>query len=121
MAKKGGFGGLGGLGGLGGGGLGGMMKQVQKLQEDQERVAQEIEDARMEASAGGGVVTVYVYGQGDVLSRKIDPDAVDPEGVEMLEDLGLAAMNEAQGKARTFREEKQNQLMAGMPKIPGLM
>lgn len=118
MAKKGGFGGLGGA--LGGGLQNVLMKQVQKLQEDQERITAELEEARLEGTAGGGVVTVTASGSGDVLALKIDPDAVDPDDVEMLEDLVLAAVKDALAKAKALREEKSSALMHNMPQIPGM-
>ncbi|NLC56417.1 MAG: YbaB/EbfC family nucleoid-associated protein [Armatimonadetes bacterium] len=117
MAKRGG---IGGLGGLGKGGLQGMMKQVQKLQEDQERVMAELDEERVEGTAGGGVVTATASGNGDLVALKIDPDAVDPDDVEMLEDLVVAAVKDALAKAQAVREQKLSALMSGMPKIPGL-
>lgn len=118
MAKRGAFGGLGGA--LGGGMQGMLMKQVQKMQEDQERIMAELEEARVEATSGGGVVTATASGSGDLVALKIDPDAVDPDDVEMLEDLILAAVKEALGKSAALREEKVSTLTAGLPKIPGL-
>ncbi|MDH7570230.1 MAG: YbaB/EbfC family nucleoid-associated protein [Armatimonadota bacterium] len=94
-----------------------VLKQVQKLQADQERAMAELDETRVQATAGGGVVTAVATGNGDMVSIKIDPDAVDPDDVEMLEDLVLAAVKEALAKASALREEK---LAALMPKIPGL-
>ncbi|HHX42182.1 MAG TPA: YbaB/EbfC family nucleoid-associated protein [Armatimonadetes bacterium] len=119
MSRKGGFGGLGGLGG--GGGMQGMiMKQVQKFQEEQERLMAELEEMHVEGSAGGGVVNATVTGSGDLVAIKIDPDAVDPDDVEMLEDMVVAAVRDALAKAQKVREEKLGSLMSGLPKIPGL-
>lgn len=96
-----------------------MMKQAQKLQrqmlEAQEALAQE----RVEATSGGGVVRVVADGQQNVLEIKIDPQAVDPEDVEMLEDLVLAAVTEALRKSRELAEERLGAFTKGL-KIPGL-
>jgi hypothetical protein len=116
MAKRSGFG---GLGGLGMGGLQNMvMKQLQKVQQDKERVEAELEATRLEGTSGGGVVKATATGMGELVALKIDPDAVDPDDVEMLEDLVVAAVKEALSKAEVLREEKMG---AVMPKIPGLM
>ena len=77
-------------------GMGGMMKQVQKMQKKMMQVQEELEQKRVEGSSGGGVVTVVANGRQDVLEIKISPDVVNPDDVEMLEDLILAAINQAQ-------------------------
>ena len=87
---KGGF-----RGGFGGMSQSQMMKQAQKMQQEFQRMQQELEAKEFTAKAGGGAVTATVNGRRELTKLKIDPDAVDPEDVEMLEDLVVAAVNEA--------------------------
>ncbi len=87
---KGGF-----RGGFGGMNQAQMMKQAQKMQQEFQRMQQELEAKEFTAKAGGGAVTATVNGRRELTKLKIDPDAVDPEDVEMLEDLVVAAVNEA--------------------------
>ena len=88
--------GYGNRGGMMGGGVNmNMIKQAQKMQQDMLRMQQELEEKIYEAAAGGGVVTASVTGKRELQSLKIDPDAVDPDDVEMLEDMIVAAVNEA--------------------------
>lgn len=96
-----------------------MMKQVQKMQAEMARVQEELGEKTVEASAGGGVVTVVVNGHQEVVSVKIDPDAVDPEDVEMLEDLVLAAVNEGMRKAQQMASDAMAKVTGGL-NIPGL-
>lgn len=96
------------------------MKMIQQMQNRMMKIQQELEEAVVEGSAGGGVVKVEVSGQREMKSIKIDPSAVDPEDVEMLEDLVLAAVTDAMEKAAKLNEEKMSALTGGM-KIPGLM
>lgn len=96
------------------------MKMIQQMQNRMVKIQQELEEAVVEGTAGGGVVTVQVSGQREMKSIKIDPSAVDPEDVEMLEDLVLAAVTDAMEKASKLNEEKMSALTGGM-KIPGLM
>ncbi len=77
-----------------------MMKQVQKMQAQMAKAQEELKDKTVEAAAGGGVVTVTANGHKQVIDIKIDPEAIDPEDAEMLEDLVLAAVNEALKKSR---------------------
>jgi DNA-binding YbaB/EbfC family protein len=95
-----------------------MGQQLQsKMAEAQERLASQ----RISASSGGGMVTVTVDGKGAVREVKIDPTCVDPRDVEMLEDLVLAAISEAQGKAQAAYQEELRQATGGLPiNIPGL-
>ncbi|HPZ00376.1 MAG TPA: YbaB/EbfC family nucleoid-associated protein [Clostridiales bacterium] len=101
----------------------GMMKQIQKMQEDMEKKQQEVQEAEFTASAGGGAVNVTVKGTHEVSSIQIQPDVVDPEDVEMLEDLLLAALNEANRKAADAMENAMGSLTGGMniPGLPGLL
>ena len=83
-----------------------MMKQAQDMQKQLERVKEELAETLIEASAGGGMVTVEMSGAYELLNLKINPAAVDPDDVEMLEDLVIAAINEALNQVTKLREEK---------------
>ncbi len=96
-----------------------MMKQVQKMQAEMAKAQEALGEETVEASAGGGVVTVVVNGHQEVQSVKIDPSAVDPEDVEMLEDLVLAAVNEGLRKSQEMAAEKMSKITGGI-NIPGL-
>lgn len=96
------------------------MKMIQQMQNKMAKIQEELEDTSVQGTAGGGVVTATANGQRALLSVKIDPSAVDPEDVEMLEDLILAAVQDAMEKASALAEDKMGALTGGM-KIPGLM
>ena len=96
------------------------MKMIQQMQNRMMKIQQELEEAVVEGTAGGGVIKVEVSGQREMKSIKIDPSAVDPDDVEMLEDLVLAAVTDAMEKAVKMNEEKMGALTGGI-KIPGLM
>ncbi len=96
------------------------MKMIQQMQNRMAKIQQELEEAEVEGTAGGGVVTAKANGQRALLSIKIDPSAVDPEDVEMLEDLVLTAVQDALDKSAALGEEKMGALTGGL-KIPGLM
>ncbi len=98
---------------------GDMMRQVQKMQEDMQNAQTEVEQSEFEAAAGGGAVTAKVSGKKEVLEVKIDPEVVDPEDVEMLQDLLVAAVNEALKKADAAMEERMGSITGGM-NLPGL-
>jgi DNA-binding YbaB/EbfC family protein len=91
-----------------------MLRRLQQMQAEISKLQQEIEEATVEASAGGGAVSVVVSGQPRVCSVKIDPEAVDPEDVEMLEDLIVAAINEALEKVRTMQAERLGSVTGGL-------
>ena len=93
MAKRGGF--PGGMGGFGGMNLNNLMKEAKKMQADKEKSQAELATKEIEASAGGGAVNVKVTGDKTIKEIKIKPEVVDPEDVEMLEDLVLTCVNEA--------------------------
>ena len=93
-----------------------MMKQAQQMQE---RMQKQMEEMRIEATAGGGMVTVVINGAKQVQSLKIDPEAVSKDDVEMLQDLILAALNDAHRKADDTMSKQMQGMMGGM-KIPGL-
>lgn len=101
------------------GGLGDMMKQVQKMQAKMEEMQAELENARVEGTAGGGMVTVTVNGKNDILSITIDPEVIDKDDVEMLQDLIVAALNQAKEKAQEVQQEHMSGLTGGL-NIPGL-
>jgi DNA-binding YbaB/EbfC family protein len=96
-----------------------MMKQAQKLQRQMLEAQEALAEERVEGSAGGGMVKVVADGQQNVLEVAINPEAVDPEDVEMLQDLVLAAVSEALRKSRELAEERMGAFTKGM-KIPGL-
>ncbi|WP_372638416.1 YbaB/EbfC family nucleoid-associated protein [Cohnella sp.] len=96
-----------------------MMKQVKKMQEQMLKAQEELGSKSIEGSAGGGVVTVVVNGHKKLLDVKIKPEAVDPEDVEMLQDLVLAAVNDALTKADDLANQDMSKYTGGM-KIPGL-
>ena len=97
-----------------------MLKQAQQLQKNMLKMQEELEGATVEATAGGGVVKAVVSGKMKVESLTIDPEAVTPEDVEMLQDLVLAAVNEGIEKAQEMVSSRMSSLTGGM-KIPGLM
>ena len=96
-----------------------MMQRLQKMQEDMAAVQESVENSEFSASAGGGAVEVTVSGKHEVLSVKLKPEVVDPEDVEMLEDLLKASLNEAIRKANDTMERGMNGVTGGM-NIPGL-
>ena len=96
-----------------------MMKQAQQLQKQMMQMQEELETATVEATVGGGAVKVIVSGKMKLESIEIDPDAVSPDDVEMLQDLILAAVNEGMDKAQEMASQKMGALTGGM-NIPGL-
>jgi hypothetical protein len=102
-----------------GGNIGNLMKQAQKMQEEMKKVEEELEEDEYEATAGGGAVTVVVTGKKRIKSIKIKPEVVDPEDVETLEDLIMAAINEAFRKADEASNSKMGKITGGMG-IPGM-
>lgn len=107
---KGGF-----RGGYGGGGINmNMMRQAQKMQQDMLKMQSEVEEKEFSATAGGGAVTAVVSGKRELKTLTIQPDAVDPEDVEMLQDLVVAAVNEALRKAETAMSENMQKLTGGL-------
>ena len=108
---KGGFRG----GGYSGGGMNmNMMKQAQKMQADLLKMQSEMEEQSYTAQSGGGAVTAVVNGKHELLELVIEPDAVDPEDVEMLQDLIVAAVNEAMRKAVTSMSDSMSKLTGGL-------
>lgn len=101
------------------GNMGGMMKQVQKMQKDMAKLQGELEEKEVEVTAGGGAVKVVANGKKELVAIEIDRDVVDPDDVEMLQDLVLAATNEALRKAEKMVSEEMQKITGGM-NIPGL-
>lgn len=102
-----------------GGNMNNILKQAQKLQKQMEDVKAELSKRTVEVSTGGGVVKAVANGDKQILEIKIKPEAVDPDDVEMLEDLVLAAVNEAIKKADEMMQSEMGKLAGGM-NIPGL-
>ncbi|MCR5485875.1 MAG: YbaB/EbfC family nucleoid-associated protein [Clostridiales bacterium] len=98
---------------------GNMMQMVQKMQENMQKVQDEVEASEFSSSAGGGAVEATVNGKHEILSIKIKPDVVDPDDVEMLEDMVIVAVNEAIRKASEAMEKGIDQAKGGLS-IPGL-
>ena len=96
-----------------------MMKQAQMMQSRMQEVQDEVGQKTVEASAGGGMVTVKISGELELKELTIDPGAVDPEDVEMLQDLVLAAVRDALDQAKAVAEQKVGQVTGGL-RIPGL-
>ena len=101
------------------GGMGNLMKQAQQMQQKMLKLQEEVAKRTLDASVGGGMVTVTVNGKSEVLRIKIEPQVVDPDDVEMLEDLIVAGVNEALRKAQEMVSEEMSKLTGGL-KIPGL-
>lgn len=104
---------------MGGKNMNNMMKQVQKLQKDMEKMQADLDKQEFESSAGGGVVTAKVNGKQELLDLSIDPDVVDPDDVETLEDLILVAIQGAMNAAKEKTEVEMSRLTGGM-NIPGM-
>ncbi|UJW55966.1 YbaB/EbfC family nucleoid-associated protein [Bacillus sp. A116_S68] len=100
--------------------MGNMMKQMQKMQKDMAKAQEQLKEETVEATAGGGMVKVIASGEKRILDIQINEEAVDPDDVEMLEDLVLAATNEALSKVDDLVNEKMGKFTKGM-NIPGLM
>jgi len=100
-------------------GMGNMMKQAQKLQSQMMKLQAELADKTVESSSGGGMVTVVANGRQQIVSIKIEDEVVDPEDVEMLQDLVLAAVNDALAKAQEMVSTEMGKLTGGL-NIPGL-
>ena len=104
---------------MGKGGLGDMMKQFQKMQVRMEEIQAELEKTEVEGTAGGGMVKVIANGKQDILGITIDKEVVNPDDVEMLQDLIVAAVNQARQKAGELQTEKMSELTGGL-NLPGM-
>ena len=114
MAKRGGF--PGGMGGFGGMNINNLMKQAKKMQEEMQKSQEELSSKEFDSTAGGGAISVKVTGEKVIKEIKIKPDVVDPDDVEMLEDLILTCVNEALRKVDSAQSQE-----FGKFNIPGLM
>ncbi len=95
-----------------------MMRQLQKMQQEMARVQQELAETEVPGQAGNGLVTAVCTGAGEWRSVKIDPKAIDPDDPELLEDLVLAALNDAKANAERLQQERLGPLTAGLS-LPG--
>ena len=107
----------GGMGGFGGMNMQNLMRQAQKMQEDMAKAQEELENAEIEGVSGGGMVKVTMNGKKELKSVKLAREAVDPEDIEMLEDLIVAAFKDAENKVQALSEDK----MGGFGNLGGLM
>ena len=115
MAKRGGF-----PGGAMPGNMNNLMKQAQRMQRQMEDKSKEFEDKEWEATAGGGAVKVRVSGKKEILSVKLSEEVVDPDDIEMLEDLIVAAVNEALRKMEEENAQMMQQLTGGLGGLGGM-
>ena len=99
--------------------LGDLMRQAQKMQEEMMKAQEEAKKKTVEATAGGGMVTVVASGAGEIVSIKIEKDVVNPDDVEMLQDLIIAAANEAIRRAQELVSSEMSKLTGGL-QIPGM-
>lgn len=102
------------------GNMNNMMKQVQKMQKEMTKMQEELQQRVLEATSGGGVVRVEVSGKKEIVSLVIDPEAVDPDDVEMLQDMIVAAVNEGLRKVDDMMAEEMKKLTGGLNLPPGL-
>lgn len=101
------------------GNMQGMMKKVQKMQADMAKLQEDLKGRVLETTAGGGAIKLEVNGNKEIVSLKIDKSAVDPEDVEMLEDLILTAVNDALKQVDEVAEKEMSKVTGGM-KMPGM-
>jgi hypothetical protein len=101
------------------GNIGQIMKQAQKMQEQMARVQEELANKTVEATAGGGMVTVTANGKQEILAVKISPEVINPQDSAMLEDLVTAAVNEALRSSRALLQEEMTKITGGL-RIPGI-
>lgn len=102
--------------------MGNLLKQAQLLQNKMAKLQEDLEEKKVEASSGGGMVTVVVNGRQELLSINIEPEVINPDDQEMLQDLILAAINDGMAKAKNMVNEEMGKLTGGLnlPNIPGL-
>ena len=103
--------------------MGDILKQAQKFQAKIAKLQDELGDRSVESTSGGGMVTVVVNGQQELLSIKIDPEVVEPEDIDMLQDLVIAAVNDGMARAKKMVNDEMGKLTGGLnlPNIPGLV
>ena len=102
-----------------GGNMNNMIKQAQKMQQNMLKMQEEIEQSEFEATAGGGAVSVTVNGKKEITSLELKPEVVDPEDIEMLQDLVISAVNEAIANVEKVTEEEMTKVTGGVS-LPGL-
>lgn len=102
------------------GNMGKMMRQIQKMQADMERLQEELKERTVSVTAGGGAVKAVVTGGLELRQLEIDPGVVDPDDMEMLQDLVIAAVNEALRKAQDMVQDEMAKVTGNLPPIPGL-
>lgn len=112
---KGGF-----PGGFNGNNMGNLLKQAQKMQQDMLKLQEELKDKLVEATVGGGAIKVVANGKKEIKEITIKPDVVDPDDIEMLQDLIISAVNEAIRKAEEMSTEATSKITGGMSGMPGL-
>jgi DNA-binding YbaB/EbfC family protein len=100
--------------------MSGLMKQAQKMQQQMVKMQEELANREVSASAGGGMVEATCNGKGELIKLRIEPEVIDPDDVDMLSDLIVAAVGEAQRRANEMTQEEMAKLTGGM-NIPGLM
>jgi len=102
--------------------MGNLMKQAQQFQAKMAKMQEELGEKTIEASAGGGMVTVVANGRQEIISINIEPEVIDPDDAEMLQDLVLAAVNDALSRAKNMMNEEMGKLTQGLnlPNVPGL-
>lgn len=102
--------------------MGNLLKQAQQFQTKMAKLQEELGDRTVEASAGGGMVSVVINGRQEIISINIDPEVINPDDREMLQDLILAAVNDGVTKAKDMMNEEMGKLTSGLnlPNIPGL-
>ena len=102
--------------------MGNLMKQAQQFQAKMAKMQEELGEKTIEASAGGGMVTVVANGRQEIISISIETEVIDPEDAEMLQDLILAAVNDALSRAKNMMNEEMGKLTQGLnlPNVPGL-
>lgn len=108
--------------GMGGGpqDMNSLMRQAQKMQEDMAAKQEELEAREYEISAGGGVVNVKINGKKEILSISLSPEIIDPDDVETLEDILVAAVNEAIKRVEDTNNEEMSKITGGIPNMPGI-
>lgn len=97
-----------------------LMKQAQDMQKQMETVQKKLAETEVEGKSGGGMVTVVLTGKGEARKVKIDPKLADPADIEVLEDLIVAAINDAKNHSETKMNEEMGKLTAGLPLPPGM-
>ncbi|MEL7303511.1 MAG: YbaB/EbfC family nucleoid-associated protein [Pseudomonadota bacterium] len=98
----------------------GMMGKVKEMQERMQTMQAELQEAEVEGSSGGGMVTVITNGKGELRSVKIDPSLLKPDEAEIIEDLIVAAANDAKAKAEATIQERMSEITGGLPLPPGM-